>query len=109
MKKKHFYSHLIETESLIVQLDSLDLNADEKTDLISLIDSNLHHVILDTILSELSDEDKKILLHHVRYDNNDKIWELLNQRVDNIEEKIKKAAADLKKQLHKDIQEAPKK
>lgn len=102
---KTFYSHLIEVESIVLELDKLDLSDEEKIHLASLVDSSLHHTILDAILSELSEEDKKTFLQHVHEDNHDKIWKFLNERVDNIEDKIKKAAEDLKDQLHKDLQE----
>lgn len=102
---KYFYSHLINTESLIVELERMGFSEKEKTHLISLIDSNIHHAVLDLILSELSEEDKKVFLEHVANEKHDKIWEFLNNKVDNIQEKILKAAEELKGELHKDIQE----
>lgn len=105
--KKHFYSHIVEVDSLIVKLESIDLSAEEKEHLISLIDSNLYHAILDGILSELSEKDKKIFLQHLLLDEHEKIWEFLNEKIENIEDKIKKASDDLKEQLHKDIEDLP--
>lgn len=106
MSSKHFYSHIIETSSLSIAFGEMDLSKEERLHLISLVESNLHHTILDAVLSELSEEDKKIFLHHVAHDEHDKVWELLNSKVENIEEKIKYAAEEVKKELHKDIQEA---
>lgn len=103
---KQFYAHLVEVESIIVELDKMDLSTEEKLQLAYLIDSSLHHTVLDAILSELSEEDKKILLKFIHQDDHDKIWQFLNEKVDNIENKIKKAAEDLKKQLHEDIKKA---
>lgn len=105
MKKKHFYSHLVETDSLFIELDKLELTEDDKANLVSLIDSNIHHAIVDAVLSELSAEDKKIFLTHVLSEEHDKVWELLDKKVDNIENKITQAAESLKKELHKDIEE----
>lgn len=104
---KHFYSHIVEVDSLIVKLESIDLSVEEKEHLISLIDSNLYQAILDGILSELSEEDKKIFLQHLLLDEHEKIWEFLNEKIGNIEDKIKKASDDLKEQLHKDIEDLP--
>lgn len=104
--KKHFYSHLIETSQLSLALGDMELSKDERIHLLSLVESNLHHLILDVVLSELSEEDKKIFLEHVATNSHDKVWELLNKKVANIEEKIKKAAEDLKKELYQDIREA---
>ena len=103
---KYFYSQLIEIESIIVELDKMDLSDDQKIHLTNLIDSSLHHTILDAILSELREEDKRLFLMHVHEDDHDKIWQFLKGRVDNIEDKIKKAADGLVNQLHEDIKEA---
>lgn len=103
---KQFYTHLIEIESLIIELDKMSLSDEEKIHLSNLLDSSLHHTILDAVLSELSDEDKRIFLNYLQKDDHNKIWKLLNEKVDNIEDKIKKCADDLKDQLKKDIREA---
>lgn len=103
---KQFYSHLIEMQSLIVELDKLDLSEDQRHHLAHLVDSSLHHTVLDAILSELSEADKRVFLQHLNEDEHEKIWKFLNEKVDNIEEKIKKAADDLKKELHDDLKKA---
>lgn len=106
--RKYFYSHLVETDSIVTALDGLSLTEEEKIHLIGIIDSSLHHAVLDAVLSELSENDKKVFLEHMMEEENEKIWKFLNSKVDNIEEKIKKTAADLKEELHKDIKEVKK-
>lgn len=106
MGKKHFYSHIIETTTLSLELGDMDLSKDERRHLIELAENNIHHAILDAILSELTEENKKIFLSHLSKDDHDKVWEHLRKNIDKIEEKIKKTAEDLKKELHKDIKEA---
>lgn len=108
MNKKHFYSHLVETSSISLELGDMDLTQDERIELVSLAQSQLHHVIIDIILSELSDEDKKQFLHHLHNNEHEDIWRLLNKKAKGIEEKIRTAAQDLKKELHEDIREAKK-
>lgn len=103
---KTFYSHLIEIESVILELDKLDLNDEQKHHLTSLVDSSIHHTILDVILSELSEQDKRVFMQHLNEDDQQKIWQFLSEKIDGIEDKIKKAADDLKKKLHKDLKEA---
>lgn len=98
-----FYSHLIEIDSIIESLDKMSLSKEEKLQLAKLIDSSLHHTILDAILSHLSDSDKRVFMQRLSEGNHDKIWEFLNEKVDGVEDKIKKAAEDLKKELHEDI------
>lgn len=105
MKKKHFYTDIIDTSTLSLELGEMNLTSEERIDLISLVDSNIHHAILDLVLSELSEEDKKQFLMHVASSEHDKVWKLLKEKTENIEEKIKKTAEDLKKELHKDIKE----
>lgn len=106
--KKHFYHSIIEIDSLFVEMDGLDLSESEKLHLSELIDTNLHHEVVDVILSQLSDEDKKIFLTHLSREDDAKVWELLNSKAENIEDKIKLAAEVVKKELHEDIMEAKK-
>ena len=100
---KHFYSHIIETATLSIELGEMDLSKEERRHLIELAENNIHHAILDTILSELSEENKRVFLSHLTSDDHDKIWDHLRKNIKNIEKKIKKTAEDLKKELHKDI------
>ena len=105
---KQFYTHLVEIESIVIELDQMDLTKEQKIHLTSIIDSTLHHTVLDAVLSELSDQDKRVFLNHLKEDNHDKIWKFLNEKVDNVEDKIKKVAEDLKMKLHKDLRESKK-
>ncbi len=102
---KHFYSHIVETSSLSLELGDMDLSKEERLHLLYLVEANLHHTIVDAVLSELSDEDKKRFLQHMHNDDHDSIWKLLNEKTKGIEEKIKKAGEDLKKELHRDIKQ----
>lgn len=106
---KHFYSHLIEAEDLFVEIKSLQISQGEKNHLISLVHANLHHIILDAVLSELSEEDKKKFLSNLSLEDHNIIWDFLKNRIEDIEDKIKKTANELKKELHKDIKEIKKK
>lgn len=97
---------MIEIESLTIELDELDLSEKQRLHLAQLIDTSIHHTILDAIFSELSDQDKIELFKYLTSQDNDRIWQLLNSKVDNVEEKIKSVADELKKQLKEDITEA---
>ena len=61
-----FYNNLIEIQSIIIELDKMDLSKEEKVHLATLLDSSLHHTILDAIFSELTDEDKKVFALHLQ-------------------------------------------
>ncbi len=101
-----FYTHLIEIDSLLVELDKMDLSSEEKKQLTSLIDASLHQTILDAIFSQLNPSDKRAFVAKLAHEEDAKIWEFLNQKVDKIEDKIKQAAQNLKEELHQDIKKA---
>ncbi len=103
MRKKYFYTHIIDTSTLSLELGDMDMSSKERLHLISLIESNLHHEVLDLILSELAPLDKKTFLTHLASEDHIKVWKFLTEKVDNIEEKIKKTAEDLKRELLNDI------
>ncbi len=105
---KYFYSHLIAIDSIIEELDEMDLSDEEKIHLGQLLDSSLHHTILDAILSQLSDSDKRAFMQCITEGNHDKIWKFLNEKTARVEDKIKKAAKDLKEELQEDIEEVHK-
>lgn len=105
----YFFTRFIVINQLIEELDTIDLSNEEKTHLSGLIDSSIHHAILDEILSNLNEEDKKIFLKKLHEKtSDDEILEFLNQKVENIEEKIKNVTKELVKEMHKDIKQAKK-
>lgn len=106
---RQFYTHLIEMQPLIVELDNIRLTDGQKIYLTALIDSSIHNAILDAILSQLKNEEKVIFLNYLKENDHGKIWQFLNSRIGNIEDKIKKTAKDLKDELHKDIRKSKEK
>lgn len=102
---RHFYSHLIEIDSIVIELDQIVLEQQERDHLISIIDSSMYHLILDSILSELAEDDKKLFLTNLHENDHGKIWDFLNKKIKNIEDKIKKTSIELKDQLKNDIKE----
>ncbi len=105
---KYFYTHLVEVESIIVKLDNMKLSDKERLHLANLFDSTIHHTILDTVLSNLKDSDKRLFVNHMSENNHDKIWKFLKEKIDNIEEKIKISADLIKKEFENDLKEAEK-
>jgi uncharacterized protein YaaW (UPF0174 family) len=101
---KKFFDHLVEIDTIHLEIEELNLEEKQKEEIKKLIEDNLYHTILDAILSELTEEDKKIFLSHIVEDDHDKIWKLLNTKIENIDEKIKQAADAVKKELRKDIE-----
>lgn len=105
---KHFYSHIIEIESIYTILDVMDLDHEEKQELIVIIESTVHHTIIDTVLSELSEKDKKIFLQHLSKENHEDLWKHLKENIEKVEHKINRAVNILLQELHLDVQEAKK-
>ena len=106
--KTYFYTHLVETSSITVELADMDLSKKERLHLLSLVNSNVHNTVLDTVLSNLSEEDKKIFLTNLDLADHQKIWDHLKDKIKDIEDKIKDSVDNLKKELTKDIKEAKK-
>lgn len=104
---KYFYSDIVEIEEILVKLDELNLTDEQKIHLSALVDSTLHHTILDLILSKLSDTDKKAFLHRLQEDpENRQLMEFLTDKIDGIEDEITRAVKKLKEELHEDLKEA---
>lgn len=103
--KKYFYSHIITTDTLHIALEELEVSPEEKEHLEMLIDSSMYHTILNAILSELSEEDKKLFLEQLLSENDEEILSFLQKKIDHIEDKIRSAADGLIEELHKDIKE----
>ena len=105
---KHFYHSIVSMDSLRVRLDLLDLSDLDKDQLMDLAERTLHHSILDLVLSELSDKDKKLFLERHASEKHEEIWQLLNANVKNIEKKIQATADTVSEKLHKDLKKAHK-
>lgn len=103
--KVQFYTKLVNTDSILASLGDLNLSEDQRTHLLGIVESSIHHAILDAILSELSEKDKYIFFQYMEDEDNEKLWKFLNERIEKIEDKITQTAESLKKELHQDIRE----
>jgi len=104
--KKYFYHDIVDVAWIDEVLDTGNLSKTEKAELAQIAQLHLHDAILDVILSELSERDKKVFLANMHYDINEKTWKHLNENIDKIEGKIIKIAEDLKTELKKDLADA---
>lgn len=108
MSKGHFYEQVIETSQISLELGNMNLSGEERRELTILVSKNIHAVVLDTVLSELSEEDKKTFLKNLSENNHEKIWQHLKTKIDQVEEKIRKSIEETKKELLEDIEKAKK-
>jgi predicted dinucleotide-utilizing enzyme len=107
--KKNFYSHIVEIDSVYTVLDVMDMTVEERQELIVIVDATVHHVVMNAVLSQLSESDKKLFLTHLAAENHDEIWSLLNEKVKDVEKKIRREVDKLKKELHEDMKKSLKK
>ncbi len=106
MKHKHFYAHITETTDVVLELGELDMSSEERIHLLALVEANIHSSVINTILSNLDEENKKIFLSNLISDNHSETWEHLNKNTKDLENKIKKTIDLVKKELRKDIKKA---
>lgn len=106
MKNKFFYSHLVETSEISLRLGEMDLSSDERLHLTNLVEANIHSEIVDGVLSELSEDDKKIFLQNLISENHNQTWSHLNKKIERLEEKIKAIVNNAKAEFLNDINEA---
>ena len=107
---KHFYDHLILIEEVIGQIDLHDLTAEERDELVQLVDQTLHHHALDTILTHLPKDKHEHFLsryHHDPADHQLLNW-LKSEIKADIEAAIKVQAAKIKKEILAEIKKARK-
>lgn len=103
---KHFYSLIVETETLFLEINSLEISDSEKNHLKSLAESHIHSTVIDTVLSSLPADDKKTFIEHLNTKDHERIWKFLHSKIEDAEEKIKIAAEVIKRDLLNDIKEA---
>ena len=108
MKGKHFYSHLIEIHEIYLSITEIELSDEERGHLLSLAEANIHATVINTVLPELSEEDKKVFLKNLLSNQHEQTWKHLLGKASDIEVKISKSLKNLKKELLKDIEEARK-
>ena len=98
----------ITVKPFLVSNNHLKGGKDEKVHLTSLLEANIHSTIVHNILSELSEEDKKVFLKNLVNNKHQKTLDHLGAKIEKLEDKIKKSVEDLKKELLKDLVQAQK-
>lgn len=106
---KYFYSHLINIESTLEELDKLSLSMQQKNHLCNLVDSLVHHTVCDLILSQLSSQDKVMFLQKLQQSTEkEELMKFLNLKITDIEKQIDQAVEEVKRELYTDIEHSKK-
>lgn len=100
---KYFYSHIIEIGDLHKALEDAGFEDHERKELVLIAEESIYHIVIDTILSELSEEDKKTFLTHVHNEHHEKIWAHLKEKISDIEEKVSSAGRKFLDTLYADL------
>lgn len=108
MNKKHFYSHLVETSDLTLEIANLEVDSKERVHLLSLAQANIHTTVVSEVLSSLKEEDKKIFLKNLSKNDHEKTMKHLNSKIQNVQEKLQKVIDKVKKELLEDVRQAQK-
>lgn len=103
MKNKHFYSHLVESTHLTLEIANLEVDNNQRVHLLSLVEANIHTTVVSTVLSNLKPEDKKIFLKNLSEENHEKTWQHISSRLTNAKDLIEKAINDVTKELLEDV------
>jgi hypothetical protein len=107
-RKKTFYHHLISTNDIEIELNKLGLADHERIELLEIAENTIHYTIIDIVLSELKEEDKKSFLEHHAIGNSETTLRFLKERIDDLETRVKESAEILKKNFLNDIAELTK-
>ncbi len=105
MKPKHFYSHIIETSTLTLEIAELNIDSKERVHLLSLAEANIHSTVVANVLDNLTEEDKKTFLKNVATEDHDQTWQHLSSKIKDVEGLVKNTAVKAIEELLKDIQE----
>ena len=105
MNKKHFYEPLIETSELSLSLGDLELSQEERIELIHIVRKNMHYIVIDIVLSELPENEKKVFLKNMHEEDNEVTWKHLKENIKDVEEKIREASRKALREHIRDIRE----
>lgn len=105
-KIHHFYTHLVEVEEIYLEIEKLEITKGNKKYLSTLVESSVHHTIVNAVLSELPNDQKKLVINHLLKKNHHGVWKVIGPKKDLVENKIKKTFKELKNEILKDIKDS---
>lgn len=102
---KLFFDHLIEFEEIEIELKKLDVTHEERIELERLIDSMVHHRVVDRILTHLpAEHHEEFLDKYYKKPYDPVLLSWINQRIEeSVEKHVKDEVAKLKKEILKDL------
>lgn len=100
-----FYDHLIiDLDDVYAEIERLEIDGKTRRRLIRIVDDTTHHSILDTILSHLEPKKHRPFLTRFHAAPHDpKHLAFLKEHIEDIEEKIRETAKEVKTTLLREI------
>ena len=92
-------------DNIILELNMLDIKEDEREKLLKLADDLAELRFLNVILGKLEEKDKELFLDQVHSGQPEILAEFLREKIDDVEELIKKHAVDLEQEVIEDIRD----
>ncbi|MFH1749996.1 MAG: hypothetical protein ABH837_03870 [bacterium] len=104
MRRKTFFSHLLDTDQLIMMVERLLEIEEEKLEILDMIDSTLHHRVIDKVLDELDDRHHELFMtEYSRDPGNEELLYFLKKHIPDIEDKIQLESKATQSSLFEDI------
>lgn len=100
-----WYDHLIILEEVEVEINNLDLEAEEKEELHHLIDEMVHHRVLNRVLQVLPrHHHASFLVEFKKRPHDPALIDYINEKIDeSVEKVVKEEIEKLKKELLEDL------
>ena len=92
-------------DTIILELNMLDIKDDEREKLLKLADDLAELRFLNVILGKLEEKDKELFLDQIHSGQPEILAEFLREKIDDVEELIKKHAVDLEQEVIEDIRD----
>ena len=102
---KLFYEHLIiHLNDVYAEIEKLQIDAQDKTELKNLVEDTTHHTVMDTILQHLPKHHHHAFLEKIYHSPQDNsLLDFLKDHVTNVDEKIVASISKLKQKFLHDL------
>ena len=88
---------------ILVELDTLDLQKEERNEILKMADELAELQLLDSVLERLEAKDKELFLEQMHGGSAAVIAEFLREKINNIEEVLSERARGLEDEIVEDI------
>ncbi|OGY25850.1 MAG: hypothetical protein A2Z11_04915 [Candidatus Woykebacteria bacterium RBG_16_43_9] len=90
-------------EKILIELEGLDLQNEEKIEIIKMADELAELRLLDSVLEKLEERDKELFLEQMHGGSTEIVAEFLRERIKNIEGLLLERARSLEDEIVEDI------